>query len=108
MPVAGGPVKELTEPWADAEPDSITWTPDSQQILCMRREGTFAQVTRSELWGIPAKGGEPARLGFSTMGRLARFSIHPDGKRMVFSLSERASEVWVMENVLPGVPSAGR
>jgi dipeptidyl aminopeptidase/acylaminoacyl peptidase len=102
-------LRELTGPWADVQPENITWTPDSQQILFVRQEGKLTQVTRSELWGIPVEGGEPARLGFSRTGGLGRFSIHPDGKRMVFSLAEpRAREIWVMENLLPGAPSAGR
>ena len=35
------------------------------------------------------------------MGRLNRFSIHPDGKRLAFTLSEPAEEIWVMEDFLP-------
>ena len=106
MPPAGGRLRELIGPWADAKPESITWTPDSQQILFVSQQGKLAQVTRTELWGIPAEGGKPARLGFSTMGRLDRFSIHPDGKRLVFSLAEPVREIWVMENFLPAGSAA--
>ena len=102
MPAAAGRLRELTGPWTDAVADSITWTPDSRQILFVRQQGKLTQVTRSDLWGILVEGGEPMRLGFSTMGRLDRFSVHPDGKRLAFSLSEPTEEVWVMENFLPG------
>ena len=101
--------------WADTKPDSITaqprsitWTPDSGRFVFVRQEGKLTQVSRSELWSIPAEGGEPVRLGFSATGRLGRFSIHPDGKRIVFSLGEDVSEVWVMENFPSAAPGAGR
>jgi hypothetical protein len=28
-------------------------------------------------------------------------SLHPDGRRLVFSISQPSAEVWVMENFLP-------
>ena len=101
MPAEGGELWHLPGPWADVVERSFTWTPDSQQILFIRQEGELTQVTRSELWSIPVEGGEPTRLGFSTRGRLDRFSIHPDGKHLAFTSSEPSTEIWVMENFLP-------
>jgi hypothetical protein len=53
-----------------------------------------------ELWRIPAEGGEPQKL--LAIDEPRNLSIHPDGQRIAFAAGEEASEVWVMENFLPG------
>jgi len=59
-------------------------------------------VTRSELWGVSVEGGEQRNLGFSVPQQVGSLSVHPDGKHLAFHIQEEATEVWVMENFLPG------
>ena len=80
---------------------TLTWTPDSKQILFIRQVGTPGEVTRSELWGVPAEGGEPRSLGYSVPLVVGSPSIHPDGRQFAFQVRERTAEIWSMENFLP-------
>jgi Tol biopolymer transport system component len=108
MPIGGTEVRDLPKPWTDVNSRTLTWAPDSGQILFVKRPGAAAKVTRSELWGVPVEGGEQRSLGFSVMRDVRSLSIHPDRKRLVFTAWEPATEVWVMENFLPEPAAAQR
>ena len=59
--------------------------------------------TTCEMMRIPAEGGEIQRLGLE-MKEFRHFSVHPDGRHVVFHSTgpkQQWSEVWVMENFLP-------
>ena len=48
--------------------------------------------------------GRAAQMGISITGRLKGPSIHPDGKRIVFSVGQADdNELWALENFLPGL-----
>ena len=53
------------------------------------------------MWFIPAEGGEPQSLGLTIDASPRVLSLHPDGRRMAFSVRQPNAEVWVMENFLP-------
>ncbi len=103
MPVGGTEIRDLPGPWTGVR--TGTWAPDSGQLLFIKRPGTAAKLTSSELWGVPVEGGEQRSLGFSVMKDVQTLSIHPDGKQLAFTAWEPATEVWVMENFLPGLRS---
>jgi Tol biopolymer transport system component len=75
----------------------LAWSHDSRRIYFVRRN---YRENKSEMWQIPAEGGEPQAVGLLA-SELTQISIHPDGKRMAYSTSENRSEMWVMENFLP-------
>ena len=101
MPTGGTESRDLPGPWTDVNSRTVTWAPDSGQILLIKRPGTLAKATRSELWGVPVEGGAQRSLGFSVMKDVQSLSIHPDGRRLAYTAWEPATEVWVMENFLP-------
>ena len=100
MPAAGGEARELlrlrvpeTFRWCGA----VAWTPDGRYIL-------FAKHKPDELWRVPAEGGKPQKL--LAMEGLCHISVHPDGQRVAFTGGRPTSEIWVMENFLPGFTAA--
>jgi hypothetical protein len=53
-----------------------------------------------EIWRVPAQGGTPLKLDLS-VPKLLSFALHPDNRRLAFSvLEESKSELWVLENFL--------
>jgi Tol biopolymer transport system component len=101
LPLAGGQIRVLPGPWTDVKPWKLTWAPDSRQLTFIRPGGEGAKATRSELWAISVEGGEQRSLGFSVPNDVFNLSVHPDGKHVALTLTEEATEVWVMENLLP-------
>jgi len=79
--------------------NTIAWTPDGKNILYGKIQDGSQDVM--DLWGIPAAGGEPQKLGL-TMSFLMHLRVSPDGKSIAFTSSEQPgkTEVWVMENFL--------
>src|SRR5262249_13084591 len=100
VPTTGGDARELLrlrDPETFAgQPCDVAWTPDGRYLLFVKRNDR-----QSELWRIPADGGDPQKLG-QLMGRVSGLRVHPDGQRIAFSLWHwNKAEVWVMENFLP-------
>ncbi len=100
MPAAGGNPREVLK-LKNESLSGVHWTRDGTHLLFSR-----AGQPKPGLWRIPAKGGEPRSLGLAT-NENARISLHPDGRRIAFTAGETNTEVWVMENFLPG-PRAAR
>jgi Tol biopolymer transport system component len=70
----------------------LRWTNDGSYIIA--RAG-------SEVWRVPVKGGIPLKLDLS-VPKMLSFSLHPDNRRFVFTVSEGIrDELWVIENLLP-------
>jgi len=117
IPAGGGEARTLlTEPqntigygiWGD-----LAWTPDGRQLLFMKisdvkaADEDFKDPTQSkiELWRISAAGGEAQRTGLAMVG-LINFQLHPDGRRIAFTVATGGSELWVMENFLAGLSAS--
>ena len=66
----------------------------------MKPVGRLNRVTKSELWSVPLRRGEPRSLGFSVSQNVQSLSIHPDGSRIAFHVWEQSTEAWTMENFL--------
>ena len=80
-----------------ASPPSA-WTRDGRYVLFVM--GNRGQPGPTELWRVPAEGGEPQKL--LEMNGLSDISVHPDGRRIAFTGGSTQMEVWAMENFLPG------
>jgi len=102
VPVGSGEPHELLRmkdpekiPWSNA----LAWSPDGKELLFVKCNSDCVNEKR-ELWGIPARGGEPRRLELAMEG-LAGLRFHPDGKQIAFTAGSHSAELWVMENFLP-------
>ena len=110
MPTAGGEPRELLRLKDPERFCGSRWTPDGRYILFGTRKRSPAFPNHPdepvELWRVPAEGGEPQKLlamdGLLVIDRLLNLSIHPDGQRIVFTGGKKESEVWAIENFLPG------
>jgi Tol biopolymer transport system component/beta-lactamase regulating signal transducer with metallopeptidase domain len=105
LPVAGGQSRELPEFKKVATIHKpITWTADNQHILF---SGNESGGGKHPLYRISVETGKTERLGLQ-MNRYHALSAHPDGRRILVSCSESATEqeFWVMENFLPEAPVA--
>ena len=104
VPSAGGESRELCrfEDGIDIRAGApFTWTPDGKYILYSMKSPK-KEIKKWDLYRIPAKGGEPEKLGMEMSGFLMNLSIHPDGRHIAFSITEESNaELWVMENFLP-------
>ena len=76
------------------------WAPDGKGIIIFKNVSKEKEQ-RCELWSIPAEGGEPQSLGLSVDAEPRSLTLHPDGRRLAFSVRQPSAEIWVMENFLP-------
>jgi Tol biopolymer transport system component len=96
IPAAGGEPRDLLTVAAPESLGSVAWTPDGRQLLFLR-----GSKQSSDLWRVPAEGGQPQKIGPLPKGALG-LRVHPDGQRLAFTAGEPGqSEVWVLENFLP-------
>lgn len=96
VPTAGGKPREIYRGPAALRFDGIAWSPDGRDLIFARlAEGGG----KTELWSVPARGGEPRKLGLAAAGLLS-FDVHPDGKRLVYSVAGRSHhEIWALDNI---------
>ncbi|MDB4581565.1 hypothetical protein N9164_00295 [Draconibacterium sp.] len=79
----------------------FTWTPDGKYILYSMKSPQ-KEIEKWDLYRIPAKGGKPQKLELEMGGFITNLSIHPDGRHITFSVTERSNaEIWELENLLP-------
>ena len=90
----------------------IGWASDGASMVVSKRRSDGTQP--EELWRIPVAGGAPTKLnldlGSTILWGDGGLAIHPDGKRVAYTVTEttssHVSEVWALENFLP--KAAGR
>jgi Tol biopolymer transport system component len=94
MPSVGGGPREVVH-W-DEEVQSthpfVRWTPDGEHLLFRKR--------KKELWKVHAETGAQQQIG-QTVENLVGAAMHPDGRQIAFTVEQKGSELWVMENFLP-------
>jgi Tol biopolymer transport system component len=99
VPTEGGPARQLAELFPLAYvPLGIVWSADGRWVA-----GAQEQKGESALWVVPAEGGQPRQTDLIVKGSLSGLHVHPDGKRIAYSVSSTRREYWVMENFLPGL-----
>ena len=77
---------------------NASWAPDGRSLMV----NTFwANSDRRETWLIPVDGGAHKVLDLPGQS-WGRIRVHPDGKRVAYHAGNLKTEVWVLENFLPG------
>lgn len=103
MPTSGGDPREIYS--FEQEGNYIitpAWSADGRYIY-------FSKLQKSpgvmwDLYRVSADGGEAQKIDLA-MGQFRHLSVHPDGQHIAFSsmgANPEQSQVWVMENFLPG------
>lgn len=104
VPVEGGTPRELLRlPEPGVFNFGMAWSADGRHVLFVRPRSNFS---KGELWRVAVDSGESSPVGL-VMDGLSDVRVHPDGRRIAFVGGPLKSEVWVMENFLPGL-RAGR
>ena len=131
MPSTGGEPRELMtssyyeypgrliQRWAKLI--DVAWMPDGQHLLVVKSaedpaEGQSYAVDEVpyELWRVPIDGGAAQMIGrlpeqFKSVRSVRDMSVHPDGTRLAFGVSEGwVMQVWAIENLLQHIHADGR
>jgi Tol biopolymer transport system component len=97
--LAGGEARDVLRSGQMVWPWSTAWAPDSRGVLFVKQPNP--DNPKTELWLVPVQGGEPRKLDLGAPD-MRELCVHPDGRRIAFTSGGDRSEVWVMENFLPG------
>jgi Tol biopolymer transport system component len=99
VPLSGGEARDVCRSGQMVWPPSIAWAPDSGGVLFVKQPNP--DDLKTELWLVPIQGGEARKFDLAALG-MRELCVHPDGRRIAFTSGDDRSEVWVMENFLPG------
>lgn len=92
MSTSGGAPRMLA---TGANDNHLYWAPDSRHIFYVgQRDG------QEEIFAVSVEGGASVATGIRGRGLIGP-SLHPDGKRALFSSRESSAEVWSLRNFLP-------
>ena len=122
MPSTGGEPRELLTSSYYEFPDpsvqiskliNVAWMPDGQHLLVVEHAEDPDEVQSDaedevplELWRVPIDGGAAQMIGrlpeqFKSVRSVRDMSVHPDGTRLAFGVSEGwVMQVWAIENLL--------
>lgn len=96
LPSVGGEPREVVHLDEDEvnhpQRTFVRWMPDGEHLLFSKRE--------SQMWKVHAGSGVQQQIGPAIEG-LIRAAMHPDGRRIAFTVQQSGSALWVMENFLP-------
>ncbi len=83
---------------------SLAWAPDGKSLYAVARSDNNAGA---QLVRIRLDGGPPESLAVSS-GGIASISVHPDGRRLMYTETRQQSEIWALENIgaVSGDPAA--
>ncbi|MFH1765000.1 MAG: hypothetical protein ABIF09_12505, partial [Gemmatimonadota bacterium] len=95
LPVEGGAMKEVL----GGTFNSVAWMPDGEALLAY---GTIEEAAPPEVSYVSLGGGEARPIGISGWVPSFSMDVHPDGDRITYTYGQTGSELWVMENFLPG------
>jgi len=112
MPVSGGEAREVWS-FGETKPGtglgSHTWSRDCRYILFSAADPD--DLPLHVLWRVPVEGGTPEKLGLERRWGIGSLTVHPNGRQVAMAGRggpSTSSEVWMIENFLPGSEEAGR
>ena len=82
--------------------EAVSWSLDGGRVY-FARAGRGGGRPNTEWWSVPVEGGSATSTGLKVPGfrHHSRISMHPDGKRVIYSQAWGRGEVWVADNLLP-------
>ena len=110
VPVSGGEPRRYALPpcgCGPAGPNTLEWSPDQKYLFFVLDEGVSegsfeGPPYQNSIWRVPVAGGPAERVGITIKGRIKSPFLHPDGKRLFFTMvAADDAEVWALENFLP-------
>lgn len=103
MPASGGEPREIFSfEQVGSQIMTPAWSADGRYIFFSKMQKTPGPMM--DLYRVSIDRGEAQKIDVA-MGRIRHFSVHPDGQSIAFSsmgTNPEQSQVWVMENFLPG------
>jgi len=97
LPTQGGRARDLVK---GNDFGTMTWTADGQYLIYTLSTSSIGVGGSGVYWIVPAAGGTPRKLDIA-LGTVGYMSVHRDNRRIAIACEGRASELWVLENVLP-------
>ena len=102
MPAEGGEARVIYRdtPWLDGSRyNGLGWSSDGRYLVFVR--GGVSGNEPNSIWRVSLGGGQPEQIT-SMKGNIKNPQMHPDGRRIYFTVSEPTpSELWALENFLP-------
>jgi Tol biopolymer transport system component len=87
-----GQARRHLVPMKPLYPKSVAWGNDNQTIYFN------AGIYQASLWSVPVSGGSPSQLvQFDDSHNFARLEFDTDGKDFFFTMTERESDIWVLQ-----------
>lgn len=77
----------------------LAWMPDGKALLFQRFVGGGPIW---ETWYLDLSEGQPKPIGLTPRGGTVRMDVRPDGRSIAYTSGTGGTELWVMENFLPG------
>lgn len=104
VPTAGGDPREVLTAPMDGSRSGLAWMNNRDLLFAPSFWVEDEQSAQNDgLWRVSADGSQPKKLGSlpSTMqGRIKDLRVHPDGRRIAFTLDDGyANEIWVLEKL---------
>ena len=75
---------------------AYTWAPDGTALFVAKKEPQAGE-SMWRLWVVPVDGSDPVATELVYSG--GRFSVHPDGKRIVYTAGTTSSQLWAVHNL---------
>ena len=100
LPTEGGGLRELDRYTGGLPMMDMAWTPDSKRVIYTRLvKSANGRDPQTELYWVSIEGGTPHSMGIRMPGGIRAASLHPDGKRLLFSARSSNIEFWVLRNL---------
>lgn len=96
LPAQGGELQEVVE----GTFSEVAWMPGGDALLAYGSPATRGE--EMEVFYVDLEERTPHPLGVSGEDLSLMMDVHPDGHRIAYTSGTTGSELWVMENFLPG------
>jgi Tol biopolymer transport system component len=98
LPAEGGEARDVLRGVEMPFPGSVAWAPDGLNLVFTGKPSP--RGSRTELWLVPAQGGEPRKLDLAA-DNIRELRLHPDGRHIAYTAGKDRQEVWALSNFLP-------
>jgi Tol biopolymer transport system component len=99
LPATGGELQEVVA----GTFREVAWMPEGEGLLAY---GALQEGERMGVFFVDLEGGTPQPLGITEGDLAVMLDVHPSGQRIAYTSGTTGSELWVMENFLPGESGA--